>query len=261
MKAQFRNLPFGLFLTVAVALFTEVAARANAIDTGILLTPAGGSGTCEVGLCDSASLQNGAINQYHNGNANSIPSTPFNFNYTFAGTTDKYNVSGSYVAIYNAGGTTFEVFPTVEYLSNGGSTNSLGDALTLDFLQDFFDDSPGTFNGTYVESAPLNLAAKTSVTTNLFWDGQAVGALGPFVGPGTFNPSTSNNLTGLTGNYLDGDFQFTFTFAAGATPGTAATLPPVPEPAQTVPAGLALIVMACIRLNRKRSARLRKPNC
>src|SRR5258708_28078784 len=71
MKAQFRNPPFALFFTVAAALLAEVAAQATPINTAIMLT-APATSICEVGSCDAASLQAGALNNI--GNASSIPS-------------------------------------------------------------------------------------------------------------------------------------------------------------------------------------------
>src|SRR5438105_4004593 len=72
MKAQFRNMRFTLSFAVVLALLTGAAAQAAAIDTAIQLTAAG-STICEVGLCDTASLQAGALN--NGGNASSIPTT------------------------------------------------------------------------------------------------------------------------------------------------------------------------------------------
>jgi uncharacterized protein (TIGR03437 family) len=234
MKAPFRNLPFALFLMAIVALFSEVAAEAAGVDTAIRIT-AGVNSICMVGSCDDVSLQVGALN--NSGNADSIPSTPFNFTYTFPATTDKYILSGSYLSSYDESGIVFTVLVAATYVGNSGGTSSQGDSFTLDFLQDIFDNGPGTFDGTYTETLPVTLAANTSVAGNLFWNGQGVGALGPFVGPGSFDGFTSNNLARLDGDYLEGDFRFTFNFVTGAVPGATALVDVIGAPLSITSSG------------------------
>jgi hypothetical protein len=228
MEAKRRKLHITALLFVAAAQFTGTAAQAAIVKL---------SGTCEVGNCSA--LMADAITY-----GTSVPTTPFSFNYTFANT-DEYSVNGTYAASYGAAGSLFQVTLGVTYVGNSTNSASQSDAFNINIRQDIFDNSPGTFDGTYTESIPVSIfgavGSGSSVAAELLWDGQSVGLIGPFVGDGSFYGSKSANLTGLTGNYLAGDFRFMFNFAAGTQPGAGSSVPnSTPEPAETIPAALML---------------------
>jgi hypothetical protein len=230
MKPKRMNLYLTVSMFVAAAQFTGIAAQASILQV---------NGTCEAGNC-AGTPQSDAISF-----GTDIPITPFGFEFTFANT-DTYNISGTYAASYGSGGTVFSVSLGVTYLGNSVSGPSSADSLTVDVFQDIFDDSPGTFDGTYTESIPVSIfgavGAGTNVSAQLLWDGQSVGLIGPFVGDGTFSGDSSANLTGLTGDFLAGDFQFIYNFAAGTDPGAGASvLNSTPEPVETIPAALAIV--------------------
>jgi hypothetical protein len=241
MYSRFRNISVGI-LVICIA---ATCAKPAAIDV---------NGTCEVGNCSSVdSLSLGQ----------SIGLSPFNFNYV-AGA-DTYNLSGSYAASYTASGTFIAVFISAIYTGSSPSTGN--DTLTFNMLQNYFNSGPGTWDGTYTEHVPLVIGGQvgpsSSVTGNLFYDGQGVGQVGPFIGSGSYNADQSANLTGLDGDTLAADFQFVFDFTPGTQPGAGATVAfssTVPEPAQTIPAALALSALLGIGLMRLRS-RTSKKRC
>jgi hypothetical protein len=239
MEAKRKNLQFTALIFVAIAQFMGTAAHAAVVQL---------NGTCEVGSCST--LQADALTF-----GTGIGTTPFNFNYTFANT-DEYAVSGTYSASYGASGSLFSVTLGVTYLGNSSSGPSQADSFDVDVLQDIFDNGPGTFDGTYTESVPVSIFGAvgpgSSVAAQLLWDGQSVGLIGPFVGDGTYSGSNAANLTGLTGDYLDGDFQFIYNFAAGTQAGAGSSVASsTPEPAETIPAAL-IIGAALVFINYKK---------
>lgn len=244
MKAQFRHLLLTLFPMITAALLTGANAQAAAIEL---------NGACEVGSC--ATVQADAISY-----GQSVATTPFNFNYTFGGTTDTYDVSGTYAASYGANGSVFVADVAAMYVGNSTNTKSKGDMFTIDVLQSIFDNGPGSFDGLYTETVPvtigISVGPNTLVSADLFYNGQGVGLVGPFIGTGTYYGQAQSNLTGLTGNYLNADFQFSYVFTAGATAGAGAAVvvsSATPEPAETIPAALAcgLFVWAVIVRRRR----------
>jgi hypothetical protein len=145
------------------------------------------------------------------------------------------------MASYGSGGTFLSVAPTVTYTGSSPSTSN--DVITVDFFQNFYDTSSGSWNGTYTEHIPLSLtsnaAAGSSVEGELFVGGDGLGAAPP-AGPGsnTFYQN-SMNLTNLgTGSTLLYEYEFTFDFDTGTTSG--ATAASVPEPSQLLSLGVAL---------------------
>ena len=200
--------------------------------------------TCEVGNCSSVdSVSSGQ----------SVGPANFNFNYVFANG-DIYNLAGTYSASYGNDGSAIVINFSAIYT---GATASVGnDVLTFDILQNYFDNSPGTFDGTYTENVPVtlgtNVGAGSNITAQLFYDGKGVGLVGPF-GVGTNYASKSANLTGLTGDYLDADFNFTFDFMAGSQPGSGGTVSSTtPEPAQLLPFGGSLLLAALLLSHQSR---------
>jgi hypothetical protein len=145
--------------------------------------------------------------------------------------------------------------------SNPLAVLSNADTLTINVLQNVYDNSPGTFDGLYTENVPVTISGAigtgSSVTANLFYDGQGVGQVGPFVGAGNYNGSASAYLplpgrTDLTGDYLYEDFQFIYDFAPGTDPGAGGGTPfaneNTPEPAETLPMALAFGLLICVTL-------------
>jgi MYXO-CTERM domain-containing protein len=168
--------------------------------------------------------------------------------------TDTYKVTNVYSTSYGDSGSSITVVPTVTY--TGSSPAATADTITINFLQDIYDNSDGSFDGTYGETIPFVVPTGATDSGELFVDGQGLGLVGPY-GPGTYSVSKSSPLTGLDGDYLAFDYQFTFSFAAGIPTGTTTSSPSaVPEPAQTIPAGLGLLglTLAAFRRRTKETA-------
>jgi len=223
------------------------------LSTIILLVPvAAYSGSIHVnGICRAGNCGGGDAVAY-----GASISSPFNFNYTV--NSDVYNISGSYAAAYDTNGTSISVDLSATYL--GLHPTATNDTFAIDVLQQYFDDSPGTWDGTYTETIPItmssNVGAGSTVTAQLLYDGQSVGLMGPF-GPGSHFAQQSANLSGLTGDYLNADYQFVYTFGAGTEPGAEVSLvSSVPEPGQTLPLALAGIAFVGYRWIRARRGRL-----
>ena len=92
---------------------------------------------------------------------------------------DVYDVFGSYYATYSdAEGTAIHFNPTVVY--EGTSPSVANDNISFIFTQQFFDSRPGTWDGTYSASTPVNffglVGADSSVTAEVFYDGQSLGS-------------------------------------------------------------------------------------
>jgi hypothetical protein len=175
-------------------------------------------------------------------------STPVSgtLNTPFSVGADNYTASVVYSTTYTSG-SFISVVPTVTFVSGPAP----GDTVTLDFLQDIYDNSPGSFDGIYNEDVILNVPTDTTASGQLLVDGQSVGLVGPY-GAGFYNVPGSANLSGLNGDYLAFDYQFVFTFAANTPTGTTVSSPNAPEPAQTIPAALSLVGIALVALRRRK---------
>jgi hypothetical protein len=182
---------------------------------------------------------------------------PTSFNQTVSfGNGDVFDVTGTFSAAYNSSGTSLSINPVVTYT---GSAPSVGnDAITISYTQPYFDNSPGTWDGTYTETIPVvpigSVGAGSSLTGELFYDGQGLGPLTGSSGVLT----NSANLTGLTGNTLTADFEFTYNLNAGTQPNAGISSPAssaVPEPTEALPVGVGLAgVMYAVARRRKKSA-------
>ena len=237
MTKQLRTLA----LVILASSIAATAAHAGTVDTCVEVNSVSYSGTCPLGT-QADSLTSGKSTS---GN--------FAFLFTNPGDMDQYFISGSYFASYevNGGGSVFGTDLTVSYAS--GTPAPLTDNFTIDVLQDIYDSSPGTFNGTYNEDIPVILnGAGSSATGQFLWDGQSVGLL-TFPGPGSYNKSATATLTGLTGNVLAADAQFDFTFAAGTTFGAGASVTFTPEPVEAAPALFSFLLGAAWIGFRRRS--------
>jgi hypothetical protein len=174
----------------------------------------------------------------------SIPFTDFDFNYTFSDG-DTYNISGQYAARYDSDGTWIDVTPVVMYTGSAPAAGT--DRITFDLLQNYFDNSPGTWDGNYTETLPLvNSAGRGStLSAQLIIDGQGLPVAGPF-GPGSYYLQNTAYLSGLTGDILSWDYQFQFDFPATTTlrgARMARLESPVPEPCLMFPCGIALMLL------------------
>ena len=158
---------------------------------------------------------------------------------------DKYGLSVAYSASYGASGSLLTVDPTITYI--GAAPTVAADVISVNFYQSIFDDSPGSFDGTYTETIPLVVPANVQAYGQLFVDGQGLPLLGPYTN-GTYDPSASQALTGLDGDTLAYQYNFTYDFSAGVSSGTSTSSPPssslTPEPTQTIPAAFALAAFA-----------------
>jgi hypothetical protein len=237
MKSQWRNPSLLLFSILLLPAFATAAAISV-------------NGTCELGDCSTAGLQSSAI-----GFGQSVPLTNFNFNYIVGA--DTYNLSGSYSASFGSGGT--HIFGTVNATYTGTAPSAASDTLSFDLLQDYHFLNAGNWNGTYSENVPVSVGPGTTFTGDLCYDGtHCVGTIGP-LSAGLYDKSQSASLTGLTGDYLAADFNFTFNFPQGIAPGAGIdVLASVPEPVQTVPVALALVGFSCAILRRFASLRREK---
>lgn len=208
------------------------------------------SGAC-AGITTAGALTNGS-------------NTSNTFSYTITLTDgDKYLLTGNYSASYTeANGSLFSVNPILTYVSG----TAQADTIVVDWFEGVFDNSNGSYNGLYTENANLcngtGLGSGSSVKAQYIvnsgdvnnsssTDGTntALPALGPYSGAGCQNSSNSMTLSGLTNNLIGLDWEFTFNFAAGSSPGASEGV--MPEPAETIPAALTLGWFAYVTLRRK----------
>jgi hypothetical protein len=195
-----------------------------------------------IGLSDSVDL-NGATVVFNG----STGPTAFNQVITFADG-DVFDVSGTYFASYNSNGTSILFQPTVTYI--GTSPSVANDVISVDLIQQFFDPRPGTWDGLYTESIPVNIlgavGAGSSLSSQLSYSStgepteQSVNGPSPLTGSSGVL-SASANLSGLTGDFLIGDYELTFNLNAGSAPNSGiSTDAAVPEPSEMLPAILSL---------------------
>jgi hypothetical protein len=131
----------------------------------------------------------------------------------------------------------------------------------MNFYANYYNSSPGTWDGAYTETVPLelygNVGAGSTVSAELFYGGQGIGLVGPF-GPGYHFAQVTTTLTGLNNDILPAVFVFNFNFEAGTDTGSGGSGSPVPEPCEALPLGLALGCVVWGRLAaRRRSSYIR----
>jgi hypothetical protein len=170
---------------------------------------------------------------------------------------DNYLLTGGYGASYSsANGSTILFTPTLAY--TGSAPSKTADSIVVDLFQNYYDSSPGNYDGTYTETIPLTVGANATASAELFYGSgspttnrQGLGLVGPY-GPGSYSVVKTAVLTGLDDPTLSADYQFTFDFAAGTPPGSGSTSPStVPEPSQTVPAAIGLGGLALLATRRR----------
>jgi hypothetical protein len=215
----------------------------------VLLVPFGAmaadvqiNGTCVVGTCPPPNPGPTDAIQFNG----SVGPTPGSYNLLF-GDGDAYTISWIFSASYGNNGTEVSITPTATY--TGSSPSAGNDVINFDFFQNFYDNSPGSWDGSYTETVPLqlfgNVGAGSVVQAELFIDGQGLGLVGPY-GVGDHFGSNTENLTGLDAATLSYEYEFNYDFQAGTQRGSTASS--VPEPYETLPLlGVVLLVLAAKR--------------
>lgn len=167
---------------------------------------------------------------------------------------DTYDVSWTYSASFGADGTEFIVDPTVTY--EGASPTAQSDTITFDLFQSFYDDTPGTWDGSYTETVPLDISGGAGTGSSAsaqvcYYSSQraCLPLVGPFTGPGYELVQNTGNITPGSNDTLTGDYQFTFVFGAGTTNGASESS--TPEPSDVVTLGLAMLGMVAFGLRRR----------
>jgi hypothetical protein len=148
------------------------------------------------------------------------------------------------------------VDPIVTYT---GSAPSVGtDTISFSFLQDYFDDSVGSWAGNYTESIPLSLSSLagpgSSASGELFYDGAGVGPES-LSGPGSsiFTQTTALDFGAQnTADTLSAAFNFEFVFGAGTQPNASAASV-TPEPMTVILCGFGLVAVYGARRRNLRS--------
>jgi len=229
------NLSKMFYKTTTVAIVLVVGGMAARAD---LVTVTGGSPSCAAGTgCPSYTTPVVAPNS-------TLSTTPFAFTLT-APSTDTYAVTGTTFASYYDGfGTVFQVDVAVTYTGTTGNPSAASvaeDQFKIDDYVNFLDSRSGTWNGTYTDQAGATVTSGLATGSNFSFDviydtNQDVGLLGPFTGS-TDYAHDSANLTGLgSGNFLDGDYEFSYDIKAGTVVGSSISITaPVPEPRETLP--------------------------
>lgn len=220
---------------------------------------------CQVGNCDSPDSI--GVGQSSTGS--------FSYLYTFADG-DQYSITGTFSNSYPGINTNFS--PTVTYLDNNGNIWTPAvqtDVLSLVMFQNFYDPTGSSWDGQYCQSIPLSVTSLARANGNTYFDGDGIGFI--TAQPGISNQSSCANL-GFTASQNASatmstqtllDFTFLGGNLQGASISSVAPPPPnnmispaivsdialaTPEPAQTVPAALALAGLALFAFRRKRTA-------
>ena len=200
-------------------------------------------------LCMPAAITANGANELGNGASpgtlavGGSVSGNYNFVYTF-GDGDQYSVDTSYSA-HNGPNMSFTVNGLyIGNVSKSAPTSVANDTLNVDFLQNFAYTGSATANGsasaTLIESGN---APGSYSEAQLYFDGQGIGLMGPYFGPGSENVSSGPTTINSLGNPVDGDFRFTLFFAAGSAA--------VPEPGTASLLGFALLACAAPLIRRR----------
>jgi hypothetical protein len=211
-----------------------------------------------LGLCAAVQINGVCID----GNCTTPNAVPYGLNETGSTSsqvtlnTDPFLVTSSFLVGSTLGaGTYVDFYPVATYTGKGPSTGT--DTITVDLLASITDPGASNWDGKYTEHIPLDVAAGSTATGQLFVyapGGAHQGlALVSQTGPGDFGVvSESANLTGINGATVDFDYQFVFKFDPGTCSGCFDSSPAVPEPAETIPAALSLAGFALVALRRRK---------
>jgi hypothetical protein len=199
------------------------------------------NGACVLGTCPPPSGPSDAIQFGQSISGNGSYALVF-------GDGDQYSIKWTYSASYTGAGTAVTIYPVATYV---GSSPSIGnDTIAFDSFQNIYDSSRGSWDGSYTETIPLSLSgnagAGSTVSGELFWDGQGLGLIGPF-GIGNNVGQNTETLTGLDATTLSAEYAFTFNFDAGTQNGAVASSSPVPEPVYTYLMGFGLLALVLLR--------------
>jgi hypothetical protein len=219
----------------------------------LMLVPAGAiagsiqiNGNCVLGTCPPVTGPTDALQS-----GQSIGPTTGSYDLSFLNG-DTYTISWTFSASYSDAGTQLSVDPVATY--TGASPSVGNDVIDFSFYQNFYDATPGTWDGDYSESVALsmqgNVGAGSTAEGELFWDGQGLGLVGPS-GPGYFVGKNTVSLTGLNDSTLSAEYDFTYDFQAGTQQG-AGVSSPAPEPSEAV---AVMVAVAAAMLWRRRSSR------
>jgi hypothetical protein len=181
------------------------------------------NGSCQGGNCSNPGALNSGMST----------GSSLNTIYTFANG-DQYYVTGFYGGSYTGGTVNIAADPSAQYIGNIANkmAASQADILTFNFYQNYnFTGSADGYYYYYAQSDTLGgIAANSTYTINLDWDGQQIGP--SVAGTGYSGTSLFNQklFTGLTTTPLAADEFISMSFGAGSAPGsTFATVTPEPS--------------------------------
>jgi hypothetical protein len=208
---------------VVCFVFLALAGALNASSIGVAV-----NGVCENASCPPPALA-----------FNSTANVSVDFTFTLPDG-DMYLVDGSFTGSNNSDGSgiaTNHQFQ-ITYEGNGAGGPSAADTVTVqaDYL---FQTAVGsvTFDRALLGAFSPSIAATSSASSCV--DG-TLGCLGPVAPPGSFEPTTSFELTSTGSNFVY-DAAFTNNFGAGSPVGsyivwgqTTPVTPPTPEPASLI---------------------------
>jgi hypothetical protein len=204
-------------------VFLVLAGALNASSIGVAV-----NGACENASCPPPAL-----------GFNSTASVSVDVTFTLPDG-DMYLVDGSFGATNNSNGGGFATSHQFQVTYEGNATGGVSAADTITVEADYlFQTTVGTvtFSRALLGAFGPSIAASSSASSCV--DG-SLGCLGPVTPPGTFEPTTSFDLTSAGGVFVF-DAAFTNNFGAGSPVGsyivwgqTTPVSPPTPEPASLI---------------------------
>jgi MYXO-CTERM domain-containing protein len=178
----------------------------------------------------------------------SVSSTLTSNGVTASGSGDTFNISVPYNAYYNSDGTFINFYPVV----TAAATTTAVDTIIIDYTQTFTASDPSNyFYGTYGETIPYVLGSGVMASGFLEVGSTDLPTVS-FNGPGSYTGMHSQVISsGLSAGSVTEEYEITFTFADLTPSGTGGSSP-APEPAQMIPAALALAGFGLVALRRRK---------